>query len=445
MFTKSIAHTIGHITLLVLVITTLKANSQQADTTKEEKFSFHDQTTVITQYKPAFRAKYSGENSLLPTSETQTSLTSTFYAGVRLWKGASMFVNPEISGGSGLSSVLGVADAFNGETFRVGSPEPKVYLARLFYRQLFALKNTSFWQTADLNQLAGNLPREYFAVTIGKVCITDYFDDNTYSHDPRTQFMCWGLMSYGAWDYPANMRGYSPSVVFEYVTPLNELRYAISLMPLEANGADMNWNINKSSSHSLEYTRHYSLKGKNGTIRVLSFFTTSDMGNYNQSMALNPNAPDIKATRKYGRTKYGLGINAEQAITKDAGIFLRTSWNDGNNETWAFTEIDYSISTGYSSSGEKWNRKGDNIGLALIASGISKPHRDYLKAGGKGFMLGDGNLNYSMEQFMEMYYSIGLVNKQIYLTGAYQFLVNPGYNMDRGPVNVFSIRMHVSI
>ncbi|MGE5393395.1 MAG: carbohydrate porin [Candidatus Saccharibacteria bacterium] len=438
MFTKNI-------TLLLLILTTLKVYGQPADTTKEERFSFHDQTTVITQFKPAFGAKYSAENSLLPTAETQTSLTSTFYAGLRLWEGASVFLNPEISGGSGLSSVLGVADAFNGETFRVGSTEPKIYLARLFYRQLFALDKTTSWQTSDFNQLAGNVPGEYFAITIGQLSITDYFDDNAYSHDPRTQFLCWGLMSYGAWDYPANTRGYSPSAVLEYVTPSNELRYAISLMPLEANGNDMNWNINKSSSHSLEYARHYSFKGKDGTIRLLSFFTTSQMGNYNQSIALNPDAPDIKATRKYGHTKYGFGINAEQAITKDAGIFLRASRNDGNNETWAFTEIDHSISAGFSSTGQRWNRKGDILGFALIASGISKPHRNYLKAGGKGFMLGDGNLNYSMEQLMEMYYSIGLVSKQIYLTGAYQFLLNPGYNKDRGPVNVFSVRLHVSI
>ena len=169
------------------------------------------------------------------------------------------------------------------------------------------------------------------------------------------------------------------------------------------------------------------------------------MGNYNQSIALYPDTPDIIATRKYGNTKYGFGISADQSLTKDAGVFFRASWNDGNNETWAFAEIDNSVSGGVSLLGNKWKRPSDNIGLAYVSSGISKQHRDYLKLGGKGFMLGDGNLNYSLEQLVELYYSAALGKNNIHLTGVYQFLLNPGYNKDRGPVNIFSIRVHVTI
>ena len=432
------------IVFYALIIMVLKVNGQKADTLKEERFSFHVQTTVINQYKPAFKANYSGENSIIPQEETKRSLTSTLFCGAKLWQGASVFINPEVASGSGLSSSLGVAASTNGETYRIGDPTLQFELARLFFKQIFSIGNNRVYQSSDINQLGENIPTNYFGFTIGKISISDFFDNNAYSHDPRTQFMSWGLMSNGAWDYPANTRGYTPSVVLEYVTPKYELRYGISLMPLEANGLKMNWNINKANSQTLEFTRHYLLKGKKGSLRILSFYTMANMGNYNQSLALDPNAPNIIATRKYGNVKYGFGINTDQSITKDAGIFLRASWNDGKNETWAFTEMDRSVSFGISSNGNQWRRQNDNVGLAFVTSGLSVEHRNYLKSGGRGFMLGDGKLNYSLEKLAELYYCIALTNN-INISGAYQFIVNPGYNKDRGPVNVFSIRVHVKI
>ncbi len=434
------------ITILLLSQINIEVKAQQTDTSKNERFSIHAQTTVINQFKPSFIAPYTGDNSLTPQKESKTSITSTFYLGVRFWKGSSIFINPEIAGGSGLSSALGIAAATNGETFRVGSAEPKLYLARLFYKQVFALTTAATYQAGDFNQLGELLPNKYFSFTVGKISVADYFDDNKYSHDPRTQFMSWALMDNGAWDYPANTRGYTPSIVLEYVTQKNELRYGVSLLPITANGNLMNWNISNSSSHTIECTHRHNLKGKNGSVRLLGFFNTTNMGNYNQSIALNPQNPIIQNTRKYGNTKYGFAVNAEQEITNNFGLFFRASWNDGNNETWAFTEIDHSISSGLSLAGEKWHRKNDNLGFAYVTSGISKPHREYLKAGGKGFMLGDGNLNYSWEQLTELYYKAELVKDHTYFTGAYQFLINPGYNKDRqGPVNIFSVRLHVRI
>ncbi len=431
--------------LSIISLTTTIATAQITDSSLNEKISFHTQATIITQFKPVFKAKYTGTNSLLSTAEQQTSITATLFAGAKLWKGASLFFNPEISGGAGLSGVYGVADATNGETFRVGTTEPKVYLARLFLRQVFKLNNNTVYQSSGFNQLAGKTPAKYIGVTVGKIGVADYFDNNAYSHDPRTQFICWSLMGNGAWDYPANTRGYIPGIVIEYVTPTYQLRYGLSLVSLEANGNDIDYTIKKANSSTIEYTRNFSIKAKPGKIRILTYFTTTHMGNYNESVQLNPQMPDIISNRKYGRTKYGFGINAEQAITKDAGMFFRTSWNDGKNETWAFTEIDHSISLGLSSNGNKWKRPNDNIGLAYVLSGISAPHRNYLQHGGKGFMLGDGKLNYGYEQLAELYYSAELKINSLYLSGFYQFLVNPGYNKDRGPVNVFSIRFHVII
>lgn len=436
------------LTIILLTVFTynLTITAQKQDTLRDDRFSIHAQTTVINQFKPAFSVKYTGENSLIPQQESRTSITSTLFLGARLWKGASIFINPEIAGGYGLSKTSGVAAAPNGETYRIGNPAPEIYLARLIYRQVISLTTEKSYQENDINHIGGYLPDKYFSFTIGKIGITDYFDNNRYSHDPRTQFMSWALMDNGAWDYPANTRGYTPSIVLEFVSTRHELRYGFSLVPLTANGSDMNWNILIANSQSLEYTYSYKLNNKDGAIRLLGYFTTANMGNYKQSITLNPIDPIIENTREYGHTKYGFGINAEQEINDFTGCFIRAGWNDGNNETWMFTEIDHTLSAGISMTGIKWNRRNDNLGLAFVASGISKSHRDYLKAGGLGFMLGDGNLNYGWEYLSELYYSTDLVKNHIYLSGAYQLLLNPAYNKDRqGFVNIFSLRFHAKI
>ena len=433
------------IILFVFLNITFTLYATDVDSLKTENFSIHAQTTIINQNKTSFSAKYLGVNSLTTAAESQTSLTSTLYLGARLWSGAHAFLNPEIAGGSGLSGALGIASATNGETFRIGDPAPKMYIARLFFTQIFSLTQASTNQAGDLNQLAGRMPTKYISVTLGKISISDFFDDNKFSHDPRSQFMSWGLMSNGAWDYPANTRGYTPSVVLEYVTPSDEIRYAFSLVPTVANGGDMDWNISKAGSNTLEYTHRYKISNQDGAIRLLGFFTNAHMGNYREAVALNPSNPNIHSVEKYGNTKYGFGINAEQNITKELGCFFRASWNDGNNETWAFTEIDRSLSAGLSLTGESWKRKNDNVGLAYVVSGISNAHQSYLKAGGNGFILGDGHLNYTPEHLTELYYSFQL-NQNIYFSANYQLVFNPGYNADRqGPVNVFSGRLHIQI
>ena len=430
--------------LFLFLISTFSLFAQPTDSIQDERFSIHAQTTLITQYKPAFSAKYTGTNSLIPTEETQMSTTLTLFLGAKLWQGASVFFNPEVAGGSGLSGSAGVGASTNGETYRIGNSAPSFELARLYFTQLIPLNPETEYIESDQNQLGSNIPTHYLSFTLGKICVTDFFDLNTYSHDPRTQFMSWALMSNGAWDFPANTRGYTPSVVLAWVTPANELRYDFSLMPNVANGMTMNWEIGKAGSHTLEYMHNYSIRDNKGVVRLVSFLNYGNMGNYNESLLLNPTAPDVTGTRKFSRTKFGLGINAEQAIGKDLGAFLRASWNDGNNETWAFTEIDRSVSFGLSSTGNRWNRTADKVGLAHVISGLSTPHLNYLKAGGKGFELGDGNLNYGLENLTEFYYSFQLT-KNISLSAAYQHIFNPGYNKDRGDVNVFSSRLHIQL
>ena len=432
---------------LVFLFSTTRAQSPPADTAQQERFSLHTQTTVVYQNKPAFKAPYSGTNSLSPNAEAQTSITATLFAGARLWKGGSIFLNPEIAGGSGLSQALGIANATNGETFRVGSADPKLYLARLYYRQTFDLKPGSHETTeTDFNDLACNEPTHYAALTAGKISLADFFDDNRYSHNPRTQFLSWSLMDNGAWDYAANTRGYTVGCVAEWVTPRHELRYAFALLPTTANGGTLNGNLGQANAHVLEYTHRHNLAGRPGAVRVLGFFNKANMGSYRAILAAEPTQPNVEDNRVFSRTKWGFGISADQELTDDLGAFFRASWNDGRNETWVFTEIDHSVSGGLSLSGKRWHRPEDVIGLAYVVSGLSAPHRDYLAAGGKGFMLGDGALNYGLEHLGELYYSAAVSPGHIWVTGGYQLLHNPGYNRDRpGPVSVFSVRVHARI
>lgn len=430
-----------HILLPILTFITATAFAQ--DSLKTERFSFHFQQTVITQYKPSFSAKYSGLNSLSTGEETQSSITSTLFGAARLWKGAEAYFNPEISGGSGLSKTLGVAGFPNGETFRVGSAEPKIYIARIFLKQTFEWGAEKDTTTPDQNQLAGLRSKRYFSVAVGKFGMADFFDDNSFSHDPRTQFMNWALMDNGAWDYPANTRGYTIGAYTELGQPDWTLRFALTMVVTQANSSIWDSKITKANTQTLEFEKRYTLGGQKGVLRLLAFRNNGKYGDYNLAVAQNPVAPDVDATLAYGRHKYGFGINTEQYLNKDFGVFAKASWNDGHTETWFFTEIDRSLTFGGLLKGTAWKRADDELGLAFIGNGLSGPHRNYLAAGGYGFLIGDGKLNYAPEMIAELYYKINAFQKKFFISPDYQFIINPAYNTDRGPVNVFSLRAHV--
>jgi high affinity Mn2+ porin len=413
------------------------------DTLKQRRFNFHFQQTVITQFKPGFSANYTGNNSLLTGKETQSSLTTTFFGGARLWKGATAFFNPEMSGGAGLSKTLGIAGFPNGETFRVGSAEPKIYIARLYFTQNFEWGNEKDTLSDDANQLAGTVSKRYLRFTAGKYGMADFFDGNEFSHDARSQFMNWSLMSNAAWDYPANTRGYVMGAMAELGQPDWALRFAFTMTTTSANGAIWDERIAHANTLTLEYEKRFTLNGKKGTVRVLGFSNNGKMGNYRQAIALNPVAPVVDTNLVYGKHKYGFAISADQYLSKNFGVFAKASYNDGRTQTWAFTEIDQSLSLGAVLKGGEWKRNDDELGLAFVANGISDPHRDYLAAGGYGFIIGDSKLNYSHELIAELYYKVNAYQKKLWLTPDYQFIANPGYNKDRGPVNVFSLRAHV--
>ncbi|OCX52210.1 porin [Mucilaginibacter sp. PPCGB 2223] len=433
---------------IIILFACLSAKAQlnyTADST--EKWSQHFQLTVIDQSHNAFKAPYSGDNSLSPAHEEALSITTSLFFGHKLWNNASIYFNPEVSGGSGVSEARGVAGFPNGETFRIGSPAPALYLARLFYRQYIPLSDARELVDADANQLREYVPRTRLVITAGKIALSDIFDNNQYSHDPRSQFMNWALMSNGAWDYPANTRGYIDAVVLEYINPSWALRAAGSLTPTYANGPDFDYNYFKAHGQTIEFTKFTDFDGHKGAIRLLAYRNVTKAPAYRDVINSYNNKTDVSLDvidgKNYGGVKYGFGLNGDQELNKNLGVFFRAGWNDGKTATWAFTEIDQTLSVGFNCKGTAWHRPDDTFGIAGDINGISKDHRDFLATGGYGFIIGDGKLtNYKAESIFETYYS-AKINTNLFVSADYQFVANPAYNADRGPVSFFAIRAHV--
>ena len=408
----------------------------------EPRFDLHFQLTTVTQFHPSFEAPYSGRNSLSPHSEHETTVTSTLFLGARLWKGAELYVNPELSGGSGLSHTLGVAGFPNGEAFRVGDAQPRIYLGRLMLRQTLAVGSETEPVEEDANQLGGKRPVSRWTLTVGKFGIGDFFDGNTYSHDPRTQFLNWADWTAGAWDYSADTRGYTWGFVIERDGPDWAARFAATTEPEVANGLQFDTDLLHAYALSAELERRYRVDGKPGAARLLLFYNRANMGNYREAIEqAGGQAPDVTATRRVGRAKWGFVVNLEQAVGSAWGLFLRGSWNDGHNEAWAYAEIERSFTAGGLWKGAVPGRADDEAGIAFIVDGLSSDHRDYLAAGGYGFMIGDGRLSYGPETIAELYYQAALI-PHLWLALGYQFVWRPAYNSDRGPAHVLGARLH---
>ena len=407
-------------------------------------WTFHAQSTYIPQGYGRFSARYTGPLSLVPVHQEEDSKTATLFLGVRAWKGGDLYANPEASGGAGVSSASGMAGFPNGEITRVGTREVKEYWARIFLRQTFNLDGDVEQVEDDLNQIAGTRNAHRFTITLGKFSVLDVFDINPYAGDPRSEFMNWALMANGAWDYPADTRGYTAGVAVDYRFGVWSVRAGSFLMPEVANGPILDKRIRKARGEVLELENRYSINGREGAVRILSFVNHAAMGRYRQALDLQPAFPDVTATRQPGRVKYGFGLNMTQSITGSVGAFMRLGWNDGHTETFAFTEIDRTANVGLSVKGTRWHRPDDNFGIAGLVNGLSRDHRDYLAAGGLGFIIGDGQLNYKTENVIESYYRLNFY-KACAVTGDFQRVWHPAYNGDRGPVSIYAVRFHVQI
>jgi high affinity Mn2+ porin len=408
-----------------------------------DTWNIHFQATSIGQEHGAFSSLYEGANSLPSVAEHRVSITGTIFLAVRLKKHWDFVINPEIAGGRGFGYVTGIAGFTNGEIPRVSSATPTFYAARAYARYTIPLGTGTEMVENSLNQPSGALPVERLTLVTGTFALTDFFDNNTYSHDPRSQFMNWSLMYNGAWDYPADTRGYTAGTLQELHMRNWALRTAVVMEPTAANGPTLDFRVGENRGTAVEFEHDLHLGTQHGTIRILGFENQERAGSYREALldAKPGQTPDLDPTRRNGAKKYGFGLNFEQALSANAGVFGRYGWSDGKTESWAFTEIDRSLSGGLALRGRLWHRRNDSIGLGAARNYLSGDHRSYLAAGGLGFIIGDGRLNYRPEQIEEAYYALQ-VSKQWTVTVDYQRVANPAYNRDRGPVSVAGLRLH---
>lgn len=407
------------------------------------------QATLIDQNLFRFHSPYSGPNSLPARNENEKSDTYTVYAGVRLTRGLEVFVNPEMARGNGIGQAIGLAGFTNGDVIRNPTLGMEPYLARYFVRYTLATGKGEEKIAPGENQIEGLRPTHRLVFTAGKLGANDLFDINSYADSTRTQFMNWALLNNAAYDYAADTRGYTRGYALEWVNPDFAVRYGLFAMPLVANGPDLAEDLTHARGEQIEVEAHpHLLRHQNPLIlRVLAYRNIATMGDYRASLALAQQTgtlPDITATRRPNRQKYGFGLNWEQPLGDDGatGIFGRYGWDDGATESFAYTEVDRSLSIGGQLSGRHWHRSEDCLALALVQNDLTAAHKDYLAAGGLGFLLGDGKLNYGSEQIAETYYRYQIA-KPLSLSLDYQFINHPGYNRDRGPISVLSARAHL--
>jgi high affinity Mn2+ porin len=405
-----------------------------------EDWSVHAQATGIYQGTARYRALYDGPNSLNRGSRWRETTSATVFLGRRLWDGGEIYFDPEFDQGFGLNHTTGVGGFPNGEASHAGSINPRFTIPRLFARQIFGLGGPDEAIEGEANQLAGSYNIARVVVTVGKMAAIDQFDDNAYAHDPRVHFLNWALMANGAWDYPADAKGYTDGVTIELNRADWALRWGYFLMPQVAQGKRMQTQFLNAGGQVAEFEQGHRWLERPGKLRLLVFVNRAHMGSYREALDRDDVPPDITQTRE-NRYKAGFGLNLEQQLTDGVGVFSRVGWSDGRNETYAFTEIDNTASLGVSIQGDRWRRADDTLGFAAVSNGLSRQHRDYLAAGGIGFIVGDGRLRYGREQILETYYRIGIV-RAFALTADYQFVNNPAYNQDRGPVSIFAIRLH---
>ena len=437
------------------VVSRLIGNDRMGKKDSVANWTIHAQITTVFQYHPAFRADYSGINSLDNKADKALSLTSTLFIGRKLWKGASIYLNPELSGGTGLSGAHGAAGFPNGEIYRVGNPTPTPFFARLFIQQVIRLGKSDYTvQPTDQNQLAGKIPASRVVITVGKFCLSDFFDGNNYNHDARSQFLNWSLMAHGSWDFPADTRGYTSGFVVEVIKPLWAVRFSAVMVPKQANALKMDWQLDKANSETAEFEKDWNYKGQAGALRATGFITFSrapyykdvihalQTGDTAQSNLLINIISGQTTWNTFGGIKYGFGVNLEQEMGYGIGLFARGNWSDGHSADWAFTQIDNSAQVGMLMKGTLWKRPMDNFGVAGVINGLSPLQRQYLEMGGYGFIIGDGALTYRPEMILEVFYNIQLA-QILFISPDYQFIANPGYNKARGPAHVPGLRLHL--
>jgi hypothetical protein len=405
------------------------------------------QANFISQWHPAFHSPYQGRNSLSPQAQDASSRVLTLYTGLRLANATEVLCDVQETGGHGIGEALGLAGFTNLDVVRNPTLSKAPYIARLMWHHVISLSPEDAPSPRTPLSLFSRLPLRRFEIRFGKFGLADFFDLNSYGTDSNLQFMNWTVDNNGAYDYAADTRGFTFGAMFEYHDRHWAARFAEALMPKVANGIHLDADLGRARSENLELEIHHAVVFKQeGILRLLAYVNHANMGTYRQAIenfrtGITP-VPDITAHPLQTTVKYGFGANFEQPLNDWLGLFGRWGWNEGRHESYAYTEVDATIELGVGASGARWSRKYDRAGLAFVSNGISRDHQQYLALGGLGFLLGDGRLNYGRENALETYYTLHAW-RGAYPSFGFQYVKNPGYNRDRGPVLVPTLRLHL--
>src|SRR5277367_2985705 len=405
------------------------------------------QVNIISQWHPAFHSPYQGRNSLTPEAQDASSHVFTLFTGLRLSGSTELLCDVQETGGHGIGEALGLAGFTNLDVVRNPSLSHAPYIARLMIHQIIPLGHVK--QPADQNpySLFRELPERRIEVRFGKFSLADFFDVNSLGSDSNFQFMNWTVDNAGTYDYAADTRGYTYGAMFEYHDHWGTVRFAEALMPKVANGINLDADLARARSENIEFEFHKKIiRGQTGVLRLLSYVNHANMGVYQQAInnflaGLTPE-PEITDHPLQTTIKYGFSGNFEQPLNDWLGLFGRWGWNEGQHESYAYTEVDQTDQIGAAFKGTLWHRKWDRAGVVFVTNGISHDHAEYLALGGDGFLLGDGHLNYGRENIIETYYTLHAW-RGIYPAFGLQHINNPGYNRDRGRVLVPTLRLHV--
>ncbi|HJX63241.1 MAG TPA: carbohydrate porin [Polyangia bacterium] len=410
---------------------------------RPEDWSANFQTTYVWQMHPGFATQLpDGAHSLSSQRETGYTLTATLFLGHRLWRGAELFFNPEVLQSTTMSDLHGLGGLSNAENQKAADVTARLYSARAFFRQTIRLGGNEATVEAAANQFGGQVSSRRLVVTVGQMALIDVFDNNAFAHDPRVQFFNWALMAGGASDYAADARGYTVGLAVEYYRDDWAFRFGHFAQPKESNGLALDYRLWAHFGEDIEVEHRHVLWGRKGSVRVTPFLSYAKMGGFSDAVAAAQGGiPALDNVRRRDRAKLGFGVGLDQNLTRDLGLFGRYSWNDGRTETYAFAEIDRSLTAGLSMRGRFWFRPHDTVAVAFVQDEISDSHRNYLAAGGLGNFLGDGWLNYRPERVFEAYYSFHAFSG-LWITVDGQYVMNPGYNADRGPVTFLGCRLH---
>ncbi len=414
-----------------------------------ENSNAHFQGTFIYQDKPGFNSPYSGANSLLGTAENLTyTVSATAYLGFRPWKGGEFYVNPELSSVIPVSNLLGLGGLSNGENQKGGGIEPSLYFARAFLRQTWSLGGKKQFVESGQNQLAGDVDSRRLVLTLGKIALTDLYGPNRFSGNPRTQFLNYSFLTYSALDYGANARGYTFGANLEYFLDDWAFRIGRVAVVTQSNGPALDWDLINHFSDQIEVEHSHIIAGQPGKVRLLGFHYQANMAAFSDALNLwrangQIGVPSIADVRRQ-QDQFGFGLSLEQSLGNDVGAFVFGSWNGGNTENYSYMDVERALAMGLAIQGNSWGRPLDTLGFGYAINGIGKPFRQYLAAGGLGTFIGDGRLNYQPENILETYYNLS-VGKATTLGFNLQYIINPGYNADRGPAFFAGARLHVEL